>query len=115
VENLAAVRRRPRRGRARPAALRSWLEPPMSPVVIYTKTYCPYCSRAKALMAEKGVSFEEINLDEHPERRREMISRAQGRSTVPQIFIDGEGVGGSDDLYELERRGKLDELLGRTA
>jgi glutaredoxin 3 len=66
------------------------------------------------LMAEKGVAFEEINLDEHPERRGEMIARAEGRSTVPQIFIDGRGVGGCDNLYDLERRGKLDELLART-
>jgi glutaredoxin 3 len=66
-------------------------------------------------MQDKGVTFEEINLDEHPERRGEMISRAQGRSSVPQIFIDGEGVGGCDDVFELERRGKLDELLRRTA
>ncbi|HEX9842773.1 MAG TPA: glutaredoxin 3 [bacterium] len=87
----------------------------MSAVVMYTRTFCPYCVRAKSLMQDKGVTFEEINLDEHPERRGEMISRAQGRSSVPQIFIDGEGVGGCDDVFELERRGKLDELLRRTA
>jgi glutaredoxin 3 len=88
------------------------LEPPMADVVMYTKTYCPYCARAKALLQGKGVAFAEINLDEHPERRREMIARAEGRSTVPQIFIDGQGVGGSDEMHELERRGRLDELLG---
>ena len=87
----------------------------MSEVLMYTKTYCPYCSRAKALMEEKGVTYEEVNLDEHPERRPEMIERAEGRYTVPQIFIAGQGVGGCDDVFELERRGELDELLGRTA
>ena len=83
----------------------------MAEVVMYTRTYCPYCLRAKALLQDKGVDFEEINLDEHPERRGEMIERAQGRTTVPQIFIAGQGVGGCDEVYELERRGKLDELL----
>ncbi|HKI99439.1 MAG TPA: glutaredoxin 3 [bacterium] len=87
----------------------------MSDVTMYTTTYCPFCMRAKALMQEKGVAFEEINLDEHPERRAEMMERADGRHTVPQIFIAGQGVGGCDDVFELERRGKLDELLGRTA
>jgi len=87
----------------------------MSAVTMYTRTYCPYCMRAKALLQDKGVPFEEINLDEQPERRAEMIERAQGRHTVPQIFIDGEGVGGCDDVFALERRGKLDELLGTTA
>lgn len=83
-------------------------------VVIYTTTFCPFCARAKSLMARKGVSYEEINLDEKPQRRSEMISRAAGRSTVPQIFIDGQGVGGCDEIYALDRRGKLDALLGRT-
>ena len=87
----------------------------MAAVEMYTRTFCPFCVRAKSLMQEKGVTFDEINIDEYPERRGEMISRAQGRSTVPQIFIDGQGVGGCDDVFELERRGKLDELLGRTA
>jgi glutaredoxin 3 len=87
----------------------------MSAVLMYTKTFCPYCSRAKTLMRDKGVTFEEINLDDHPERRQEMVQRAEGRSTVPQIFIDGKGVGGCDDVFELERKGRLDELLGRTA
>ncbi len=87
----------------------------MAAVVLYTRSFCPYCLRAKALMQDKGVHFEEINLDEHPERRSEMIQRAGGRSTVPQIFIGGQGVGGCDDVFELEQKGRLDELLGRTA
>jgi glutaredoxin 3 len=83
---------------------------------MYTKTWCPFCSRAKALLEDKGVPYEEINLDEQPQRRAEMLQRAEGRHTVPQVFIAGQGVGGCDDLYELERGGKLDELLGiRTA
>ena len=87
----------------------------MAEVVMYTRTYCPYCLRAKALLQDKGVDFEEINLDEHPERRGEMIRRTGGRSTVPQIFIAGQGIGGCDDVFELERKGRLDELLRRTA
>lgn len=84
----------------------------MADVMMYTKTYCPFCLRAKALMEDKGVAFEEINLDREPERRGEMIERADGRTTVPQIFIAGQGVGGCDELFELERKGTLDELLG---
>ena len=86
----------------------------MPDVTMYTRTYCPFCERARALLAKKGVAYEEIDLDEHPERRGEMIERAQGRATVPQIFIAGQGVGGCDEVYELERRGKLDELLAGT-
>jgi glutaredoxin 3 len=91
------------------------LEPPMAAVVMYTRTFCPFCMRAKSLLHDKGIDFDEINLDEHPQRRAEMIERAQGRYTVPQIFIGGQGVGGCDDVFELERRGKLDELLATSA
>jgi len=83
----------------------------MVKVEIYTSPLCPYCWRAKRLLSEKGVSFEEIDLWVEPERRSEMVARAGGRTTVPQIFIDGRPVGGSDDLAELERRGELDRLL----
>jgi glutaredoxin 3 len=83
----------------------------MVKVEIYTSPLCPYCWRAKRLLSEKGVSFEEIDLWVEPERRSEMVARAGGRTTVPQIFIDGRPVGGSDDLVELERRGELDRLL----
>ena len=80
-------------------------------VVIYTTTYCGYCHRAKMLMEEKQVPFEEINLDEQHERYEEMLSRAEGRRTVPQIFVNGHGIGGCDEMYDLERKGQLDALL----
>ena len=84
----------------------------MADVVMYTRTWCGYCMRAKSLMQDKQVPFEEINLDLQPERREEMLTRAQGRRTVPQIFIDGAPIGGCDDLFELEHSGELDGLLG---
>jgi glutaredoxin 3 len=84
----------------------------MAEIVIYTKPWCPYCRRARALLESKGVDYEEIDVKDRPEREREMIGRARGRTTVPQIFIDGRHVGGCDDLHELERRGQLDGLLG---
>ena len=84
----------------------------MAKVEIYSTMFCPYCARAKALLERKGVAFTTIDLDAHPEQRNEMVSRASGRYTVPQIFIDGVGVGGSDDLARLDREGKLDALLG---
>ena len=83
----------------------------MPPVEIYTTRYCPYCHTAKALLTRKGVKFTEINLSLEPERRGEMIERANGRMTVPQIFIGDFHAGGSDDLHALERAGKLDPLL----
>jgi len=83
----------------------------MAKVEIYTSPLCPYCWRAKRLLGTKGVRFEEIDLWAEPGRRSEMVERAGGRTTVPQIFIDGRPVGGSDDLHELERRGELDRLL----
>jgi glutaredoxin 3 len=90
----------------------------MPPIEIYTTHYCPYCYTAKALLKRKGVSFTEINLSHEAERRDEMIERANGRMTVPQIFIGSLHVGGSDELHALERAGKLDPLLagnGQTA
>ena len=81
------------------------------PVEIYTTRYCPYCHAAKALLSRKGVAFIEIDLAGNWERRDEMIERANGRMTVPQIFIGMVHVGGSDDLLALERAGKLDALL----
>ena len=79
-------------------------------VTIYTTPYCPYCHAAKALLKKKGVSFEEIDVQE-PSLRQQMMLRANGRRTVPQIFIGETHVGGSDDLHELDRRGQLDPLL----
>jgi glutaredoxin 3 len=83
----------------------------MPPVEIYTTRFCPYCHSAKALLKRKGVEFTEIDLAGNWERRDEMIERAKGRVTVPQIFIGRVHVGGSDDLHALERAGKLDALL----
>lgn len=81
-------------------------------VVIYTSPFCGYCHRAKRLLKEKGVPFEEVDVMMNPSRRQELIERAEGRTTVPQIFIGGRPIGGSDELYALERAGRLDQLLG---
>jgi glutaredoxin 3 len=83
----------------------------MPEIVIYTKDYCPYCHAAKDLLASKGAAFTEIDLMKHPERRAEMIEKAGGRTSVPQIFIAGRHVGGSDDIHALDDAGKLDALL----
>ncbi len=83
----------------------------MAKVEIYTKAFCPYCSRAKSLLALKGAKYEEIDITMGGPRRTEMLERAGGQSTVPQIFIDDKHIGGSDDLAALDRRGGLDELL----
>ena len=83
----------------------------MSTVEIYTKPTCGFCHMAKRLLTSKGVSFAEVNITAQPERRAEMIQRANGGSTVPQIFIDGKHVGGCDDLFALDRGGKLDAML----
>ncbi len=85
----------------------------MPEVVMYTTTYCGFCAQAKYLMKDKGVEFEEINLDDQPHRFEEMVQKAAGRRTTPQIFIDGRGVGGCDDLFDLDDTGELDELLAR--
>ena len=81
-----------------------------APVVMYTKSWCPYCRRARALLEQRGVQFEEIDIEEQPQRRAEMIARS-GRYTVPQIFIGNHHVGGSDDLHALEASGELEPLL----
>ena len=83
----------------------------MAKIEIYTKAFCPYCTRAKQLLDSKGVAYEEFDITMGGPKRQEMIQRANGRTTVPQIFIDGEHIGGSDDLAALDRRGGLDELL----
>ena len=82
-------------------------------VVIYASRFCPYCIRAKQLLEKKGVAFEEINVDGHPELRAEMTARS-GRTSVPQIWIGAVHVGGCDDLQALERKGELDTLLATT-
>lgn len=83
----------------------------MPKIEIYTKMLCPYCTRAKRLLTDKGVQFEEHDITMGGPKRTEMLSRANGRTTVPQIFIGATHVGGSDDLAALERAGKLDPLL----
>jgi glutaredoxin 3 len=83
----------------------------LQPVEIYTTGFCPYCVAAKALLKRKGVDFKEISVSGDSNKRQEMIERANGRMTVPQIFIGPIHVGGSDDLHALERAGKLDALL----
>ena len=83
----------------------------MPSVEIYTKTFCPYCWRAKHLLDEKGVEYREIGVDFGGEVRQQMIQRANGRTTVPQILIAGRHIGGCDDLVALEIAGKLDELI----
>jgi len=83
----------------------------MSKVEIYTTRYCPYCISAKALLTRKNVQFTEIDVSGDPQGRARMVERANGRMTVPQIFIGEIHVGGSDDLHELERAGGLDALF----
>ena len=83
----------------------------MPVVEIYTKTFCPYCWRAKSLLESKGVSFKEIAVDFGGDDKKTMVQRASGRTTVPQIFIGEIHVGGCDDLVALDRQGKLDQLL----
>jgi glutaredoxin 3 len=85
----------------------------MPKIAIYTTRFCPYCHAAKQLLTRKGVEFTEIDVSGDPKGRSEMVARANGRMTVPQIFIGSTHVGGYDELSALERAGKLDPLLGR--
>jgi glutaredoxin 3 len=84
----------------------------MAEVELYTTMFCPYCARARALLERKGVTYTDIDILDEPARRGEMIQRAGGRTTVPQIFINGEHIGGSDELVALDRAGELDAKLG---
>jgi glutaredoxin 3 len=84
----------------------------MIPIEIYTTRYCPYCTAAKRLLSHKGAKFTEIDVSGDPKGRSDMVARANGRTTVPQIFIGAIHVGGYDDLAALEYAGKLDPLLG---
>ncbi|BDT74278.1 glutaredoxin 3 (plasmid) [Comamonadaceae bacterium OS-4] len=81
-------------------------------VLLYTTSWCPFCRRAKSLLKEKGVQWNELDIEEDPAHRQAMM-KASGRNTVPQIFINGTHVGGSDDLFELDAKGELDKLLAR--
>ena len=82
-------------------------------IVMYSAGWCPYCERARALLARRGLPFREIKVDENPADRDAMLARSGGRRTVPQIFIGDHHVGGFDDLYALDKAGRLDELTGR--
>jgi glutaredoxin 3 len=84
----------------------------MAKVEMYTTMWCGYCARARGLLQKKGIAFEDIDVESDTSKRTEMVQRAHGSTTVPQIFIDGVHVGGSDDLAALDRAGKLDPLLG---
>ncbi len=84
----------------------------MANIEIYTTITCPYCVRAKKLLDQKGSSYKEIDVSGDAELRKSMTEKAGGRTSVPQIFIDGIHIGGCDDLYALDKDGKLDPLLG---
>jgi glutaredoxin 3 len=81
-------------------------------VEIYTWRYCPFCIRAKQLLERKGVAYTEFAIDGDHAARAAMSERADGRTSLPQIFIDGQGIGGCDELHALDRKGQLDPLLG---
>lgn len=85
----------------------------MNHILLYVTRFCPYCMRAKALLDKKSAKYEAIDIDADPELRQEMMNRA-GRYTVPQIWIGDQHIGGCDELYKLEREGKLDFMLGET-
>jgi len=84
-------------------------------VEVYSTSYCPYCMRAKALLRSKGIEFEELDVTNNPGLRAKMVELAGGRRTVPEIFINGEIIGGCDELYALERSGELDMMLAQPA
>jgi len=83
----------------------------MPKIIVYSGPDCPYCQRAKMLLQKKGATFEEINVRADPAKKEEMLKISNGRQTIPQIFIDGQHIGGCDDLYALDAAGKLDPLL----
>ena len=87
----------------------------MAKVTIYTTMMCPYCTQAKSLLKQKGVEYDEIDVTFSGKKRRQMMEMAEGRYTVPQIFIDEVPIGGSDELVELEMSGELDQLLAANA
>jgi glutaredoxin 3 len=84
----------------------------MAEVTVYTTTYCPYCIRAKRLLAQKGIAFQEIDVTDDEELRQRMVTESGGRRTVPQIFIGGKSIGGYEELAALEQTGELGRLLG---
>jgi glutaredoxin 3 len=87
----------------------------MAKIEVYSSFLCGYCARAKSLLESKGVAYDDLDVFTDPGKRQEMIERAGGRTSVPQIFIGGRHIGGCDDLYALERQGELDALLEQSA
>jgi glutaredoxin 3 len=87
----------------------------MADVLVYMKPTCGYSQRAMGLLRQKGVKFETVDISAHPERRQEMIERSNGRTTVPEIFINGRHIGGCDDLMALDSSGRLDPMLAEPA
>ena len=87
----------------------------MKKVIIYSTLTCPYCIKAKQLIESKSVDYQEVRIDKHPELVAEVIEKSNGQKTVPQIFIGDYHVGGCDDLYALDKDGRLDSLLGITS
>ncbi len=87
----------------------------MKKIIIYSTLICPYCIKAKQLLESKNVDYEEVRIDQHPELVADVVKKSGGQKTVPQIFIDDYHAGGCDDLYELEKEGRLDSLLGITS
>jgi glutaredoxin 3 len=85
----------------------------IAPVKVYSTTYCPYCDRAKALLVKRAVPFEEVDVTTDNEKRAWLVKASGGRRTVPQIFIDEQPIGGSDELHALDRSGELEKLLHR--
>ena len=83
----------------------------MADVVVYSKDYCPYCVKAKALLKRKNIAFSEIDITHDENLQKEMVEKSGGRKTVPQIFINGESIGGYDNLAALDKAGKLDGML----
>jgi glutaredoxin 3 len=90
-------------------------ETTVAKIQVYTTTYCPFCTRAKSLLKQKGVAFEEIDVTDDDKLRQKMVELAGGRRTVPEIFINGKIVGGYDELRALEMKGELDSLLAESA
>jgi glutaredoxin 3 len=85
----------------------------MPDVTIYTTPFCSYCHAAKALFSRRGIAFREIDVSRNPSERQRMMVQAHGRRTVPQVFVDGVHLGGSREIFELDRNGRLDSFLGR--
>lgn len=84
----------------------------MKKIKIYTTPYCPFCIKAKKLLENKKITFDEIDLSEHPEKLNDMISKSNGARTVPQIFVDNTHIGDCDHIHELDNKGELDKILG---